>query len=150
MLIEKMNDYGKAIDIETLTIIVDTNSKKRFSFNEDKSKIRANQGHSINLDLGYTPKTPPEVLFHGTAQKNIDNIFKVGLERRKRHHVHLSKDIDTAIKVGQRHGKPIVLKIFAKEMDKDGFEFFKSENEIWLTDSVPVKYLTINDKNNGY
>lgn len=147
ILIQKMNDYGKRIDFETLSIIVDTNDKKRYGFNEDQSKIRANQGHSLDLDLGYTPKTPPTILYHGTAQKNLDSIFKVGLEKRGRHHVHLSKDIETALKVGQRHGKPIVLNILAKAMDEDRFEFFESENKVWLTDHVPVKYLILNENN---
>ncbi len=146
-LIQKMNEYGKQIDFETLSIIVETNNKKRFGFNENKSKIRANQGHSLNIDLGYTQKTPPDILYHGTARRNTDNIFKIGLEKRNRHHVHLSKGIETAFKVGQRHGKPVVLKVLAKEMHKDGFKFFESENKVWLTNSVPANYLTINENN---
>ena len=145
-LIEKMNAYGKEIDFETLSIIVDTNNKKRFGFNEDMSKIRANQGHSIAVDLGYVQKTPPEILYHGTAHKNVDSIFNSGLEKRNRHHVHLSRDIDTAVNVGQRHGKPVVLQVLAGEMHKDGFQFFESENSVWLTDSVPTKYLTTEQK----
>ncbi len=140
-LIEKMNEYGKQIDLETLLIIVETNNKKRFGFNKDKSKIRANQGHSLDIDLGYIQKTPPDILYHGTAQKYMDSIFKIGLEKRNRHQVHLSKDMETAYNVGQRHGKPIVLKVFAKQMYKDGFKFFESENKVWLTNNVPVKYL---------
>lgn len=147
ILIEKMNAHGKQIDFETLNIVVDTNPKKRFAFNDDRSKIRANQGHSLDIDLGYTEKMPPEILFHGTAQKNINGIFKNGLEKRNRHHVHLSKDREIAIKVGQRHGKPMVLKIRSKEMEKDGFKFYESENKVWLTDHVPVQYI-IPDKRN--
>jgi len=146
-LVDKMNVYGKHIDLETLHKIVENNDKKRFGFNEDKSKIRANQGHSLNVDLGYIKKEPPETLYHGTAQTNIDSIFKNGLEKRNRHQVHMSKDIETAIKVGQRHGKPIVLKILAKEMSNDGFDFFESENKVWLTDNVPVKYITTKENN---
>lgn len=146
-LIKKMNEYGKEIDFETLSIVVASNNKKRFGFNEDKSKIRANQGHSLNIDLGYAQKTPPNILYHGTAQKNTDSIFKTGLEKRKRHQVHLSKDIETAYKVGQRHGKPVILKILAKEMHEDGFGFFESENKVWLTDNVPIKYITTNENN---
>jgi len=145
ILIQKMNDYGMPIDFETLSAIVNTNDKKRFGLNEDKSKIRANQGHSLDLDLGYAPKTPPPILFHGTAQKNLDSIFKIGLEKRGRHHVHLSNDIETALKVGHRHGKPIVLNILAKAMEEDGFKFFESENKVWLIDRVPVKYLTLDE-----
>lgn len=146
-LIEKMNEYGKQIDLETLSFIVEINNKKRFGFNEDKSKIRANQGHSLNIDLGYVQKTPPDVLYHGTAQKYINSIFKIGLKKRNRHHVHLSEEIETAYKVGQRHGKPVILKVLAKQMHEDGFKFFESENKVWLTDNVPVKYLTTNENN---
>jgi len=146
-LIEKMNEYGKQIDLETLSIIVETNNKKRFGFSEDKSKIRANQGHSLDIDLGYVQKTPPDILYHGTAQKYIDSIFKIGLEKRNRHQVHLSNEIETAYKVGQRHGKPVILKVLAKQMHEDGFKFFESENKVWLTDNVPVKYLTTNENN---
>lgn len=141
-LIKKMNKYGQKIDLETLKIVVDTNSKKRFAFNEDLTQIRASQGHSVDLNLGYEPKTPPPTLFHGTAQKNVDNIFKTGLEKRERHHVHLSKDVNTAIKVGQRHGKPVVLTIMAKEMHEQGFKFFESENGVWLADSIPPQYIS--------
>jgi len=142
-LIEKMNACGKQIDLETLTTVVNTNNKKRFAFNEDKSQIRANQGHSLKVDLGYVEKSPPDILYHGTAHKNIESIFKTGLEKRNRHQVHLSKDRDTAFNVGQRHGKPIILKVMAKEMHQNGFKFFESENKVWLTDSVPVKYLCL-------
>ena len=146
-LIKRMNENGKQIDFETLSFIVETNNKKRFGFNEDKSRIRANQGHSLDIDLGYIQKTPPDILYHGTAQKYTASIFKNGLEKRNRHQVHLSKDIETAYKVGQRHGKPVILKVLAKQMDEDGFKFFESENKVWLTDNVPVKYLTTNKKN---
>lgn len=146
-LIQKMNEYGKQIDLETLSSIVDTNNKKRFGFNDDKSKIRANQGHSLDINLGYVPKIPPDILYHGTARKNIKSIFKIGLKKRNRHQVHLSKDIETAFKVGQRHGKPVVLKILAKEMHQGGFKFFESENKVWLTDNVPIEYLTKNENN---
>ncbi|MEZ5008488.1 MAG: RNA 2'-phosphotransferase [Chitinophagales bacterium] len=142
ILIQKMNEIGREIDFETLSFIVETNNKKRFAFNEDKSKIRASQGHSLDINLGYVEKIPPERLYHGTAQKNIDSIFKIGLEKRNRHQVHLSSDIESAYKVGQRHGKPVVLIVLAKKMCEDGFKFFESENKVWLTDSVPVKYLT--------
>jgi len=125
-LIKKMNDYGKQIDFETLSIIVETNNKKRFGFSEDKTKIRANQGHSLDIDLGYVQKTPPDILYHGTAQKYTDNIFKVGIEKRNRHQVHLSK-------------------VLSKQMHENGFKFFESENNVWLTDHVPVKYLIKNE-----
>ncbi len=142
VLIQKMNENGKEIDFETLSFIVDNNNKKRFGFNDDMSKIRANQGHSVAVDLGYSKKSPPDILYHGTAHKHVASIFKTGLDKRTRHHVHLSKDINTAQNVGQRHGKPIVLIVLAKQMHLDGYEFFESENKVWLTDNVPVKYLT--------
>lgn len=140
-LIAKMNKHGKSIDRETLNFIVKTNDKKRFAFNKEQDKIRASQGHSIDIELGYKTKKPPEILFHGTSQKSVDSIFEKGLEKRNRHHVHLSADIETAFKVGQRHGKPIVIEVLSRQMYKDGFNFFVSENGVWLTEKVPVKYL---------
>lgn len=134
------------IDFETLQIIVDTNDKKRFAFNEDKSKIRANQGHSLqSVDLQFEKQEPPEYLFHGTAIRFLDSIRAEGLTKQSRQHVHLSINIETALKVGQRHGKPVVLKIFSKKMFDDGYEFYLSENNVWLTDHVPTKYLTMDE-----
>lgn len=140
-LINKMNDYGKFIDLETLKVIVDTNNKKRFAFNENKSKIRANQGHSIEVNLEYSSKIPPAILYHGTGAKYVDSIYKSGLQKKNRHHVHLSKDLETAINVGQRHGKPVVFEINTQKMLAEGFQFFESDNGVWLIDEVPVKYL---------
>ncbi len=144
-LIEKMNDFGKPIDRSTLDFVVANNNKRRFVIDTKQNRIRANQGHSIEIELGYPAKEPPTLLYHGTARKKVDFIFKTGLEKRSRHHVHLSPDVDTAIKVGQRHGKPVVLEVKAKEMHLDGYTFFISENGVWLTDSVPVKYLKERD-----
>ncbi len=121
--------------------IVVNNDKKRFSFNEDKSKIRANQGHSIAVDLALISQKPPEYLFHGKATKFISSIYLQGLLRRKRHHVHLSSDESTVIRVGQRHGKSVVLKIQAEKMYHAGYTFFLSKNGVWLTDRVPPKYI---------
>ncbi len=140
-LIAKINGYGEKIDFKTLEDVVQTNDKKRFSFNKDKSRIRANQGHSITIDLNYSEKEPPEFLYHGTATKSLDSIYKEGLKKQKRHHVHLSFDEKTAVLVGKRHGTPIVLKILAKEMFEQGFVFYESENGVWLTEAVPVKYI---------
>lgn len=133
----------KGIKINKLILeeVVANNDKKRFSFNEDKTKIRANQGHSITVDLALKPKQPPEYLFHGTATRFIDSIATKGLLKQQRNHVHLSADKATAIKVGQRHGKVVVLKIQAQKMYDAGFTFFLSNNQVWLTDSVPVKYI---------
>lgn len=140
-LLEKMNAHQKHIDMETLNLIVENNNKKRFSFNEDRTRIRASQGHSIKVDLGYCAVEPPEVLYHGTARQNTGNIFKTGISKGSRHHVHLSLDVETAINVGQRHGKPVVLTIKAKAMHNDGYEFYRSDNGVWLTENVPVQYI---------
>lgn len=122
VLLEKMNAYGKQIDFETLEVILEINNKKRFGFNEDKSLIRANQGHSVEIDLGYKTKIPPKRLFHGTGAKYVDRIYKTGIKKKNRHHVHLSKDVETALSVGQRHGKPVIFEILTDEMTKEGFE----------------------------
>lgn len=140
-LLAKMNQTGRRINLETLKIIVETNNKQRFAFNEHGDKIRANQGHSIEIELDYEATIPPEILYHGTASKYTNSIFKSGIEKRQRHHVHLSSNIDTALNVGQRHGFPVILEVLAKEMQENGHEFFVSKNEVWLTDHVPVKYL---------
>jgi putative RNA 2'-phosphotransferase len=140
-LLEKANNYGIRIDRETLNHIVATNSKKRFAFNETLDKIRASQGHSVDIELGYTNQKPPEILYHGTGEKSVQSILATGLQKRSRQHVHLSSNVETAINVGQRHGKPVVLKVLAEEMYVDNFQFFISDNGVWLTDNVPTKYL---------
>ena len=145
-LIEKANNYGIKFDRETLNHIVATNPKKRFAFNDTLDKIRASQGHSVEIELGYTNQKPPEILFHGTAEKFVQSILDTGLEKGNRQQVHLSADVETAIKVGQRHGKPFVFKVVAEKMYNDNFEFFISDNGIWLTDNVPTKYLKQNDE----
>lgn len=145
-LIEKANNYGIKFDIEILNHIVATNPKKRFAFNDKLDKIRASQGHSVEIELGYTNQKPPEILFHGTADKFAQSILDAGLKKRNRQHVHLSSDLETAIKVGQRHGKPFVFKVFAEQMYNDNFQFFISDNGVWLTDNVPTKYLKRNDE----
>jgi len=142
-LIEKSQSVNVQLSFDILKHIVDTNSKKRFSFNEEQNKIRANQGHSIEIDLALAPKEPPEFLYHGTAERFADPILQKGIIKQDRHHVHLSTDIKTAIAVGQRHGKPVVFEIKASQMYKDGHEFFISDNGVWLTDSVPAKYLSL-------
>lgn len=145
-LIEKANNNGVTFDREILNHIVATNSKKRFAFNENLDKIRASQGHSIEIELGYTSQKPPEILFHGTGEKSVQSILEAGLEKRSRQHVHLSSDIETAIKVGQRHGEPFIFKVLAGKMHDDNFQFFVSDNGVWLTDYVPVKYLKPNNE----
>nr|WP_219928809.1 RNA 2'-phosphotransferase [Flavobacterium album] len=141
LLLEKMNKSGTKIDAALLDHVVATNSKKRFAFNEAKDMIRARQGHSVEIELGYEPLTPPEILYHGTAAKNIDAILQEGIRKGSRHHVHLSLDKDTAANVGGRHGKPVILEVMALQMHNDGYEFFISENGVWLTDNVPAGYV---------
>ena len=141
ILIDLLHKQGTKINRLMLEEIVANDNKQRFSFNQDKSKIRANQGHSLKVDLALEPKQPPEYLFHGTATRFIESIAIQGLQKQKRHHVHLSSDESTAIKVGQRHGKPVVLKIYAQKMSDAGFTFFLSDNQVWLTDTVPVVYI---------
>ncbi len=140
-LLKKLRINGKLISMEQLETVVATNDKQRFSFNEDKTKIRANQGHSIAIDLELIEQKPPEFLYHGTAKKFIDSILKKGLRKQNRHHVHLSSDVKTAHSVGKRHGSPIILKISAKQMFEQGFVFYQSKNGVWLTDKVPVEYI---------
>lgn len=132
--------------MEELEHVVATNNKKRFSFNDDKTKIRANQGHSLkNINLEFENTTPPDFLYHGTVAKFMDAIHATGLQKMSRQHVHLSKDIDTAIKVGSRRGKPIILSVRAGEMHKNGYEFYCSANGVWLTDVVPVEFIDFKD-----
>ncbi|WP_298821756.1 RNA 2'-phosphotransferase [uncultured Roseibium sp.] len=130
-------------DYELLKQIVTSNDKKRFEFSKDGRCIRARQGHSISIDLGLAPSEPPNVLFHGTATRFLQLIQKEGLKPMKRHHVHLSPDANTAVTVGARHGKPVVLEVAAKEMCLGGFVFFQTENGVWLTNSVPEKFLSL-------
>lgn len=142
LITKSKRDSHEGFTFEELNEIVETNDKKRFIFNEDKTKIRANQGHSIDIDLALKPQQPPEFLYHGTAQSNIDSILEKGIEKRSRQHVHLSQDKETATKVGMRHGKPIILIIKTQEMFNDGIEFYLSENNVWLTDFVDAKYIS--------
>ena len=137
-----MSANGLVVDFALLKTVVDTNIKRRFALSEDQSRIRANQGHSIKIDLGYKPVTPPDVLYHGTAVKNIESILRLGIKKRTRHHVHLSADIITAKNVGVRHGKPIVLLIDSFRMNKEGHKFFESKNGVWLTDEIAVEYIS--------
>lgn len=140
-LLDKMAKNGRAISFEVLQEVVENNNKKRFAFNEDQSQIRASQGHSLDVNLGYMPVKPPATLFHGTAIRFLDAIQENGLIKGNRHHVHLSKDLNTATDVGSRHGKVVVLTVKALEMYEAGFEFFVSQNGVWLTNHVPVAYL---------
>jgi putative RNA 2'-phosphotransferase len=141
-LIAKINTKGIQLDMATLQIIVDTNEKKRFAFNDDKTMIRASQGHSIEIDIALQPVEPPEILYHGTAEKNVASIFKTGLQKQSRQHVHLSATTQTAVSVGSRHGKPVVLMVVANKMHHHGYAFYLSANGVWLTNEVPVQFIT--------
>ena len=129
------------IDMAVLEQIVSEDEKQRYSFNEDKTLIRANQGHSIPVDVELDEKEPPEILYHGTGEKYVDSIDKEGLIPKSRLYVHLSSNEETAYKVGQRHGKPVIYIVKSGEMYRDGYKFFCSVNNVWLTKKVPVQYL---------
>jgi len=130
------------LDMETLERIVAEDEKQRYSFNEDKTLIRANQGHSIPVDVELPEVIPPDVLYHGTGLKYKDLIDVQGLIPKSRLYVHLSGDTEAATKVGQRHGKPIIYTVDAVAMHKDGYIFYRSVNGVWLTKAVPKKYLS--------
>ena len=136
------------IDLNELVKVVANDDKGRYEFHKDYGldKIRACQGHSIDVDLGYEPKEPPEKLFHGTAKKNIESIMEKGLIKSGRNHVHLSSDMYTAVTVGGRHGEAVVFEVDTLNMNKDGYKFFLSTNKVWLTENVPVKYLKLIEK----
>jgi len=134
------------INMDILEQIVAEDEKQRYSFNEDKTLIRANQGHSIPVDVELEEKEPPEILFHGTGEKYVDSINKSGLIPKSRLYVHLSSNEETAYKVGTRHGKPVIYKVRSKEMYQDGYKFFCSVNGVWLTKAVPVRYIEISGK----
>lgn len=140
-VLQQMQQKGMAVDLPKLQEVVATNDKKRFSFSADGSKIRANQGHSLPVELGLQPIAPPPLLFHGTAIQNLDSIFEEGLQRRSRQHVHLSQDQETALKVGNRHGKATVLLVLSGKMHAAGHSFYYSANGVWLTEAVPVIFI---------
>lgn len=140
-LLDALRRHGMSIDRATLERIVATNPKQRFALSEDGQRIRANQGHSIAIDLALPSIPPPETLYHGTAARFVAAIRREGLQKRRRQHVHLSADETTALTVGQRHGAPVVLAVRAAAMAADGYVFFHSANGVWLTDHVPPQYL---------
>lgn len=127
--------------MEELREIVDTNNKQRYEFSEDMTRIRARQGHSVRVDVELEEAIPPDVLYHGTAKKFADSIMKQGILKDKRLYVHLSTTVETATKVGQRHGEPVVLAIDAKRMSENGIKFFLSRNDVWLTEFVDAQYI---------
>ncbi|MHA4809206.1 RNA 2'-phosphotransferase [Flavitalea flava] len=140
-LLQKMKGHYP-MTRELLDIIVETNDKKRFGYNEEMTMIRANQGHSIAVDLQLEKKEPPETLYHGTEEKKMEAIQSVGLQKMSRQHVHLSQDKETALKVGSRRGNPVILAIHSGKMHCKDFCFYLSENGVWLTNHVPLEYIT--------
>jgi putative RNA 2'-phosphotransferase len=128
---------------EELEMVVANNDKQRFSFDPTGNFIRANQGHSIEIDLQLQPIAPPNILYHGTGAKSVDAIMKTGLNKMSRHHVHLSSNIDTAKSVGIRHGKPVIFAINTQQMLEDDYIFYCSANGVWLVDHVPHQYLSV-------
>lgn len=141
LMLEGMHKNGHKVTLEDLKEVVATNDKQRFKFNDDFSKIRANQGHSVAVDVEMKEATPPDILYHGTATRFLSAIKTQGLISKNRLHVHLSSDKETAIKVGSRHGEPVVLTINTTKMQADGFVFYLSENDVWLVDAVPPEYI---------
>ena len=139
-LIEGINKK-QPFDMAQLEEIVASDDKQRYSFNEDKTLIRANQGHSIPVDVELQESLPPDILYHGTGEKYVSSINDMGLIPKSRLYVHLSKDMETAVNVGKRHGKPVIYVVDSKKMAADGYKFYLSVNNVWLTKKVPVEYL---------
>lgn len=141
-LLHAMQASGKQLTRAELERIVETNEKQRFAFSPDGRSIRANQGHSIQVDLKLVAQVPPPKLYHGTANRFLESILVEGLKPGARHHVHLSSNIDVARSVGARHGKPVILVVESHAMHASGHSFYRSANGVWLTDLVPVFFLS--------
>lgn len=142
-LLAGVTKTGRSIDMETLERIAAENNKQRYSFNDNHTKIRANQGHSVSVDVELQEDTPPPILYHGTADKYLKSILRDGLNPQKRLHVHLSMDVETAQRVGARHGEAVILAVDAAAMAADGHVFWRSANGVWLCPAVPPKYLSL-------
>lgn len=140
-LLQACARHGRNLSRATLEEVVRSNDKQRFAISDDGLKIRASQGHSVAVELAYEPRTPPPLLYHGTATRFLEAIKKQGLSKGKRHHVHLSADAETATRVGARHGKAAVLIVESLKMQEAGFPFYQSANGVWLTESVPPEFL---------
>lgn len=133
---------GFEISLFELQQVVAASDKQRFAFDETGNSIRANQGHSIEVDLQLSVQTPPAILYHGTHSKAVETILTTGLQKMSRHHVHLTTDVDSAQRVGARRGKSVILAIDAQSMEQDGYQFYCTENNVWLVNNVPPKYLS--------
>lgn len=140
-LLDGLKKHGQAITFPKLEEVVDTNDKQRFEFNEDATRIRARQGHTVAVTLGYEPQPPPAFLYHSTVAASIPLIQKNGLQKMRRHAVHLSPDRETATRVGQRRGMPLLLKIRAQAMHEAGHLFYCTANNVWLTELVPAEFI---------
>lgn len=140
-LLHALANHGKPLTRGDLESIVATSDKRRFALNPDRSMIRANQGHSVQVDLALPPTIPPDVLFHGTVERNVPSIRAHGLLKGKRHHVHLSATRELAVVVGRRRGEPYVLEVDARGMVAAGLGFYRTENGVWLTEHVPTRFL---------
>lgn len=140
-LIQAANRHGTSFTHTMLLEVVRTSDKQRFALSEDGSRIRANQGHSVKVDLSLEASTPPEFLYHGTVARFLDAIRASGLQKGERHHVHLSPDLATATKVGERRGQPVILAVRATEMSAAGHSFYLSANGVWLADAVPPEFI---------
>lgn len=144
-LLHAFSQHGNQYTRALLEDVVSDNDKQRFEFSHDGTKIRARQGHSVKINLAYESATPPDVPYHGTVRHNLDSILEKGLHKAKRHHVHMSTNKETMVSVAQRHGKPVLLKIDAKQMHGAGHEFYVTGNDVWLTDFVPREFLSVMD-----
>ncbi len=142
-LIERSRPRGVQLTREVIAEIVATSPKRRFALSEDGRRLRANQGHSVDVDLAYEPSRPPELLFHGTAAARLPAIRAEGLKKMGRHHVHLSPDPATARAVGMRRGQPVVLRIAAARMHREGHVFYRSANGVWLVERVPPEFIDV-------
>ena len=142
-VIEGAARAGLPFTREDLDEVVHSSDKQRFAFDEAGTKIRANQGHSTEVDLQFEPAEPPAVLYHGTPERNVESILRDGILKMARHHVHLSADTMTASKVGERRGKAVILVVDTAAMRTDGCVFFRSANGVWLVDRVPPEYLRV-------
>jgi len=140
-LLKAVNSHGVSLTLDDLKHIVATSDKKRFAFSEEGLRIRASQGHSVEVDLQYPPQTPPDLLYHGTATRFLHAIRQHGLKKMQRHDVHLSAETRVTLQVGGRHGKPALLTIRAGDMHRDGFVFRCSANGVWLVDHVPPQFI---------
>jgi putative RNA 2'-phosphotransferase len=140
-ILRKLKKAGRGLSREQLRDIVETSDKRRFTLSPDGRRLRAAQGHSLDVDLGLPAIAPPDTLYHGTASQALDAIFESGLTPERRRQVHLSSDPETASRVGRRHGKPVVLRVDAGRMHAEGHRFFCADNGVWLTSEVPAMYL---------